>query len=113
MPLAFASLLMQAGTVQVSPQPEGVWIVSFTILNRGDHTAKRVEIHEVSVPGAKMLTPLPLKVGEVRAAGAETRRLHLGVHRTGRQTFALSMEGVFFEAGQPHAFSLRYMLANF
>ena len=113
MPAAFGSVLLQAGAVQVSAQPEGVWIVSFTILNRGDHAAKQVEIHEVSVHGAKMLTPLPLKVGEVPAAGAETRRLHLGVHRTGRQTYELSMEGVFVEAGQPHSFSLRYMMANF
>jgi hypothetical protein len=113
MPAACASVLLQAGAVQVSVQPEGVWTVSFTILNRGDHSAKQLKISEVSVHGANMLTRLPLEVGEVPAAGAETRRIQLGVHRTGRLTFELSIEGIFVEAGRPHSFSLRYTLANF
>src|ERR1035438_8121897 len=57
LPAMCAGVQLEAGAAPVSVEADGGWLVSFSILNRGDVAAREVEVSAVSIDGANVLTP--------------------------------------------------------
>jgi hypothetical protein len=113
LPAMCAGVQLEAGAAPVSVEADGGWLVSFSILNRGDVAAREVEVSAVSIDGANVLTPLPLKLGDLSARLQGTSRVRFGNIGAPRgDKYVMKVAGDYLEGERRHPFSLSYALST-
>jgi hypothetical protein len=112
LPAMCAGVQLEAGAAPVSVDADGSWLVSFCILNRGDVAAREVEVSAVSIDGAHVLTPLPLKLGDLSVRLQGTARVRLGnIGAAPGENYVMKVTGDYLEGERRYPFSLSYALS--
>jgi hypothetical protein len=101
-PVLLIAMALEPGGAAVSVMAGGDWMVSFTLLNRTGVAASDVEVSAVSMGGARVVTPLPVRLGEISGARAGAVKLRLSHAAAGVMTVA----GTYGEGVRRYPFSL-------
>ncbi len=113
-PGMYAGVQLEAAAAPVHVEGEGRWRVALSILNRGDSTAKNVQVTTVSMDSARVVTPLPLKMGEISAGHLGTASLGLrDASGIPGKEYVMKVKGSYWEGERRYPFSLRYALSPF
>ena len=114
MPVMYAGVQLEAGAASVTVEADGHWLIAFLILNRGDSAAKDVEVSSASLDRVRVVTPSPLKVGEIAARQFGTGTIRSAAPGGNRSLqHVLNVAGTYGEGDRRSPFSLRYPLSPF
>lgn len=111
LPAMCADVQLDAGASPVTVEAQGRWLVSFSILNRGGSAAEDVEVSAASMNGARLVTVLPLRVGEIPAGRTQTANVRFSNAGGSRGRSIMNVTGTYLEGEIRRPFSLHYTLA--